>query len=225
MRRYKIAFFIALTVAVLLGGAAGYLWYHPRPMPTMAEAGSKSSANAPPSSAAQSSGDPAAPASNSGEPKLLPVQLTPQRMQSIGVKTGLVEFKTLHNELRATGNVEVDETRLAWVQVRFSGWIQRVFADATYKPVEKGQKLFTIYSPEIAATEQEYLLARENRDLLGRSTVPGVASGSDSLLKAATERLKQWQIPDRDVAQLESTGTVPKEIEIDSPVSGVITER
>src|SRR5579863_172617 len=220
MRRYKIAFFIALTVAGLLGGAAGYLWYHPRPMPAMAEAGSKTSANAPPSSAAM-----AAPASDAGEPKLLPVQLTPQRMQSIGVKTGLVEFKALHDEIRATGNVEVDETRLAWVQVRFSGWIQRVFVDSIYKPVEKGQPLFTIYSQEIAATEQEYLLARENRDLLGRSTVPGVALGSDSLLKAAAERLKQWQIPDRDIAQLEAGGGVPKEIEIDSPVKGVITER
>ena len=56
MRRYQIAFFIALTAAVLLGGAAGYLLYqtryHPRPMPAMAEAGSKSSATAPPSSAA-----------------------------------------------------------------------------------------------------------------------------------------------------------------------------
>ena len=57
------------------------------------------------------------------------------------------------------------------------------------------------------------------------STVPGVASGSDSLLKAAAERLKQWQIPDRDIAQLEAGGGVPKEIEIDSPVKGVITER
>jgi RND family efflux transporter MFP subunit len=224
MRRYKIAFFTALTAAVLLGGVAGYLWYqtryHSGPMPGMVQDGSKSATTAPPSPAAAT-----APAFDPGEPKLLPVQLTPQRMQSIGVKTGIVEFKTLHDEMRVTGNVEVDETRLAWVQVRFSGWIQKVFADAMYKPVEKGQKLFTIYSPEIAATEQEYLLARENRDLLGRSTVPGVASGSDSLLGAAAERLKQWQIPDRDIAQLEAGGGVPKEIEIDSPVSGVITER
>jgi Cu(I)/Ag(I) efflux system membrane fusion protein/cobalt-zinc-cadmium efflux system membrane fusion protein len=224
MRRYQIAFFIAVTVAILFGGAAGYLFYQTRhvsgPLPAMAEAETKSTTTAPPSSAAAS-----APASDSGEPKLLPVQLTPQRMQSIGVKTGVVEFKTLHDELRVTGNVEVDETRLAWVQVRFSGWIQRVFADATYQLVEKGQKLFTIYSPEIAATEQEYLLARENRDLLGHSTVPGVASGSDSLLNAAAERLKQWQIPDRDIAQLEAGGGVPKEIEIGSPVRGVITER
>ena len=223
MRRYQIAFFVALTAAILFGCVAGYFWYQTRyhlvPTPGMVETGSKSTSTAPPVAAAPP------PATDPGEPKLLPVQLTPQRMQSIGVKTGVVEFTTLHDELRVTGNVEVDETRLAWVQVRFSGWIQKVFADAIYKPVEKGQKLFTIYSPEIAATEQEYLLARENRDLLGRSTVPGVASGSDSLLMAAGERLKQWQIPDRDIAQLEAGGGVPKEIEIDSPVSGVITER
>ena len=226
MRRYKIAFFVALIAAVLFGGAAGYLFFqtrsHPQSMSAMASTAGKptepASSTPQPGASGQQPGD-------SAEPKLLPVQLTPRRMQSIGVKTGVVEFKGLHQEIRATGNVEVDETRLSWVQVRFSGWIQKVFVDAMYKPVEKGQPLFTIYSQEIAATEQEYLLARENRDLLARSTVPGVASGSDSLLKAAAERLKQWQIPDRDIAQLEAGGTAPREIEIDSPVAGVVTER
>jgi RND family efflux transporter MFP subunit len=220
MRRYQIAFLIALAFALLLGGAAGYLWFHPRPMPHLTEAPAASSPPPPQASMA-------APAqlSESAEPKLLPVQLTPQRMQSIGVKTGLVEFKVLHDEMRTTGSVEVDETRLAWVQVRFSGWIQQVFVDATYQPVEKGQKLLTLYSPEIAATEQEYELARENRDLLGRSSVPGVASGSASLLTSAAERLKQWQIPERDIARLEAGGRAPRDIEIDSPASGVVTER
>ena len=218
MRRYQIAFFIALTAAVLLGGATAYLLYEAR-----------HSAQPMSSAAGESGKSPAEHAlpqpPETGEPKLLPVQLTPQKLQSIGVKTGTVELKTLHNEMKTTGNVEVDETRLSWVQVRFAGWIQQVFADAVYKPVIKGQKLLTIYSPEIAATEREYLLARENRDLLGHSTVPGVAAGSDSLLNAASDRLKQWQIPDRDIAQLEAGGAVPKEIEIDSPVNGIITER
>ncbi|HEX4276271.1 MAG TPA: efflux RND transporter periplasmic adaptor subunit [Bryobacteraceae bacterium] len=224
MRSYKVAFFTALTAAIVLGGAAGYLFYQARPQAAQRIATALTSGTTPPASPVPESA-PSAQSSEGTDPKLLPVQLTPQRMQSIGVKTGVVEFKGLHQDIRATGNVEVDETRLAWVQVRFSGWIQQVFVDAMYKPVEKGQRLFTIYSPEISATEQEYLLARENRDLLGRSTVPGVASGSDSLLKSAAERLKQWQIPDRDIAALDAGGSVPKEIEIDSPVSGVITER
>lgn len=213
MRRYQLAFVLALTAATGFGAAAAWLWFHPRTVSTPMTSAAPGAVMTPPQQ------------SDSGEPKLLPVQLTPERMQSIGVKTGPVEMKMLHDSIRTTGNVEVDETRLSWVQLRYSGWIQQVFADSVYKHVERGQPLFTIYSPEIAATEREYLLARENRNLLGRSTVPGVAAGSDSLLSAAAERLKQWQIPERDFAQLESGGEAPKELEITSPVSGVITER
>src|ERR1051326_3908731 len=61
-----------------------------------------------------------------------PVQLSPERLQSIGVRMGRVEKKVVDDEIRVTGNVAVDETRLAYVQVRYSGYIQKVFADATY---------------------------------------------------------------------------------------------
>jgi Cu(I)/Ag(I) efflux system membrane fusion protein/cobalt-zinc-cadmium efflux system membrane fusion protein len=216
MHKYQIGFLVSMTVAISSLAIAAYLWFHPR---SVMEAGAK----APSSSTPLMPSD--QPAVQREEPKLLPVQLTAQRLQSIGVKTGVVEFKQLHDEIRTTGTVEVDETRIARVQLRFSGWIQQVFADATYKKVQKGQRLFTIYSPEIAATEQEYVMARENRNLLGQSTVPGVASGSDSLLDAAGERLRQWQIPERDIGVLESGGSVRREIEIDSPVSGFIIER
>jgi Cu(I)/Ag(I) efflux system membrane fusion protein/cobalt-zinc-cadmium efflux system membrane fusion protein len=123
---------------------------------------------------------------------LVPVQISPQRLQSIGVRTGIVERRTVEDEIRATGNVAVDETRLAYVQVRFSGYIQKVFADATYQYVRKGQPLFTIYSPDLVATEREYLVARQNQQQVAQSTVPGIASGAISLLEAAGERLKQW---------------------------------
>ncbi|MEO8051904.1 MAG: efflux RND transporter periplasmic adaptor subunit [Acidobacteriota bacterium] len=146
-------------------------------------------------------------------------------MQSIGVKTGTVEYRQVHDEIRTTGNVEVDETRLADVQVRFAGWIQKVYADATFQPVRKGQPLLTIYSQELVATENEYLLAKQNQGFLAQSTVPGVASGASSLLSSATERLKQWGIPEREIAELEKTGEVKRELEIDSPASGLITER
>jgi Cu(I)/Ag(I) efflux system membrane fusion protein/cobalt-zinc-cadmium efflux system membrane fusion protein len=148
-------------------------------------------------------------------------------MQSIGVKIGTVEYRQVHDEIRTTGNVEADETRLADVQVRFAGWIQKVYADAdaTFKQVKKGQPLLTIYSPELVATENEYLLAKQNSGFLARSTVPGVASGASSLLSSATERLKQWGIPEREIQELEETGQVKRELEIDSPVSGFIVER
>ena len=88
-------------------------------------------------------------------PNLTPVQLSPQRLQAIGVKTAVVEMQSLNDELRVPGNVDVNEQQLSYVQTRFPGWIQKVFANATYQYVRKGQPLFTIYSPDLVSTEQE----------------------------------------------------------------------
>src|SRR5207244_6096611 len=111
----------------------------------------------------------------STEAPLVPMQISPQRLQSIGVKTGKVERKLVADEIRTTGSVAVDEQRLAYVQVRFSGYIQKVFADATYQYVRKGQPLFTVYSPELVATEREYLVAKQNQQPVAQSTVKAVA--------------------------------------------------
>ncbi|HYA79367.1 MAG TPA: efflux RND transporter periplasmic adaptor subunit [Methylocystis sp.] len=157
------------------------------------------------------------------EPRLAPVTLSPQRMQSIGVKTGVVEGRAVNEDIRAVGNIEADETRLADVQIRFSGWVQRVFADATYKTARRGQPLFTIYSPDVTAAEQEYLVARELSAQGGHHA--GGIHDAASLLEAATARLQRWQIPQREIARLKSSGKVSREIEIDSPVSGVIISR
>src|SRR6185437_1048909 len=228
MQHYRTAFFVMLGLTILLVGALAFLWLNPEAlrgriassMPNRAQPKAASS----PTSDMPSTQPPLAGASGT-EPKLVPVTLSPQRIQSIGVKTGPVEYKVVHDEIRTTGNVEADETRLSEVQVRFAGWIQKVFVDATFQRVRKGQPLLTIYSPELVATENEYLLARQNLEFLARSTVPGVASGASNLVSSATERLRQWRIPDREIEELEQTGKVKRELEIDSPASGFITER
>jgi Cu(I)/Ag(I) efflux system membrane fusion protein/cobalt-zinc-cadmium efflux system membrane fusion protein len=145
-------------------------------------------------------------------------------MQSIGVTTAVVERRQVQDEIRTVGNVEADETRLADVQVRFSGWVQKVYADATYKAVRQGQPLLTIYSPELVAAEQEFLVAKK---LLTQSGPQGGGRprGWASLLDATTERLRRWQIPEREIARLRKSGKVNREIEIDSPVSGVVIDR
>lgn len=169
-------------------------------------------------------GSPAAGQSKpkTSEPELAPITLTPQRIQSIGVKTGFVEPRKVQDEIRTVGNVEADETQLADVQVRFSGWVQKVYADATYKAVRQGQPLLTIYSPDLVAAEQEYLVANE---LATQRGTHGGSHGSESLLSAATERLKRWQIPEREISRLKKSGKVSREIEIDSPVSGIVIDR
>lgn len=223
MSWYRTAFFVVLGIAILLAGALSYLWFHPRiPMPHTIGSKAQPVPGSPASAPLQTS---QSTSSTATEPNLAPVSLTPERIQTIGVKTGVVAYKLVHDEIRTTGNVEADETHLVEVQVRFSGWIQKVYADATFQRVRKGQPLLTIYSPDLVTTENEYLLARQNRDNLAKSTVPGVASGAASLLSSALERLKQWQIPEREIEELEQTGKVKRELEVDAPASGFITER
>jgi membrane fusion protein, copper/silver efflux system len=223
MRDYRKAFIATLILSLLLAAGlvfAGWRYIlHRGALPQAAPP------EAPAAMASSSAGEPGGPpAAAVQQTPLAPLQLSPQRMQSIGVTSAAVQVKPLFNEIRAVGNVAVDERRQAYVQTRFSGWIQKVYANSTYQYVHKGQPLFTIYSPELVTTEQEYLLARKNRDMLVQSTVPGVASGANSLLGAAQERLKQWEVPQREIARLESTGQVRHELEIDSPVSGYITQ-
>ena len=159
------------------------------------------------------------------EAPLVPVQLTNEQMNSIGVKTGTVEYKQLSDDIRATGTVDVDERLQSSVQLRFSGYIRKVFADATYQYVRKGEPLFTIYSPELVATQEEYLLARRNQTALSGSSVDGVASGASSLTLAAEQRLRQWDIPNSEIAKLQETGKAITELSINSPASGYIMER
>lgn len=158
------------------------------------------------------------------ETPLTPVQLTPERMQSIGVKIGTVEYKQLSGDIRATGTVDIDERLLSYVQVRFSGYIRKVFVNATYQYVRKGDRLFTIYSPDLVATQQEYLLARQNQKALSASTVDGVATGAATLASAAEQRLQQWDVPQSELQKLKDTGKPVTDLTINSPVSGYITE-
>jgi len=164
-------------------------------------------------------------ASEDSSPNLTPVQLSPQRMQAIGVKTAVVEMQILNDELRVPGNVDVNEQQLAYVQTRFPGWIQKVFANATYQYVRKGQPMFTIYSPELVSTEQEYLLAKQNQKAFAQPMHGTASREGDWLLQAATERLRQFDVPEREIVSLEQSGKVLHDIEIDSPASGYIIER
>ncbi len=168
---------------------------------------------------------PAPAAVKPGEIALAPIQLTSGQMQAIGVRVGTAEYRDVASDLRATGIVAIDERLLSYVQVRFSGYIRRVFADATYDYLKKGQPLFTIYSPDLLATQQEYLLARQNEKQLSHSPVEGVSAGAGSLANAAEQRLKQWELPTAELARLQQSGKVEPDVTITSRVSGYITER
>lgn len=221
MKNYRIAFIIVLVAnLVLVGVLAGLWWRSQHSVETKAAATPTSNP-----ALQQEISTSVVPPPPSAETPLSPIQLSPERLQSIGVKFGVVERKELKDTIRATGTVAIDERRVSYVQTRISGHIEKVFADATYQYVKKGQPLFTIHSPELVAAEREYLLAKQNAQALSQSTVPGVAAGIASLQESSRERLGQWDIPPQEIARLEATGQVGETLEIDSPVSGYITER
>jgi RND family efflux transporter MFP subunit len=223
-RTLKNAFAVSALLSVGLASALGYmLWHHWTPVsptdtgPVVArgpEAPSQAGASINPKAA------------ESEEPALSPLQLSPQRMQEIGVTTAVAEMKDVSDELQAPGSVAMDEQRLSYVQTRFPGWIRSVFANATYQYVKKGQRLFTIYSPDLASTEQEYLLAKKNQTAVVSEHMHGTpADEGNWLLQAAAERLHRYDIPEAEIAQLEKTGTASREIGVESPASGYIIER
>jgi multidrug efflux pump subunit AcrA (membrane-fusion protein) len=143
----------------------------------------------------------------------------------IGLKFATVVRKDVSDHLETIGNIEADERLQGYVQTRFAGWIEQVFANSTYQYVRRGQPLFTIYSPDLVSTENEYLLAIDARKRVSNSSVPDVTSDASSLVDSAAERLKLWGVSPREIARLERERTVRRAVEIDSPMSGYIVER
>ncbi|MCC7241543.1 MAG: FixH family protein [Acidobacteria bacterium] len=222
-RAFAIALAGFVVMAVVAAGLAWRLYTSGATRQTAADtppAATVADAGASPESTIGATGP--GPAS---QPALQPIQLSPQRLMSIGVQTGEVVVKPVSREIRSVGNVVVDERRLSTVQVRFAGWIHQVYVDATYDYVKQGQPLFTIYSPDLVTTEREYLVAKKNRDAVASSAVPGVAEGAQAILDASVARLRQWNLPPREIERLQSTGEVRADLEIDAPATGYVTER
>jgi RND family efflux transporter MFP subunit len=221
MNRYVVrtSLFWLLLIAV---AAAAYVYRTRGTIPSAAApAGEQPIASGPMEDVSKAASPPMAKM----DAPLVPVQLTQEQRTSIGVKTGTVEYKQLSDAIRATGTVDVDERLESSVQVRFAGYIRKVFANATYQYVRKGDPLFTIYSPDLVATQEEYLLARRNQAALSGSSIDGVASGASSLVTAAEQRLRQWEIPNSEIAKLQESGKAIPELTFNAPASGYIMER
>jgi RND family efflux transporter MFP subunit len=153
------------------------------------------------------------------------VQITPEKQQLIGVEYGTVEYANVTGGIHAAARVTLDETRIAKVQSRLEGWIDQLFVDFTGKAVNKGDALLTIYSPEALATQQEYLLAMKAQRAMQDSPVHEMMGSTDNLVAAAKKRLELWDISDRQIEQVASTGQPLKNLTLYSPISGFVMER
>jgi Cu(I)/Ag(I) efflux system membrane fusion protein len=151
--------------------------------------------------------------------------VSPERLQAVGVKFELARRRPLDRAIRTVGQVEIDERRLAHVNIKLEGWIDDLFVNSTGERVKKGQKLFTLYSPELVATQTEYLLALKSRRILGKSGFPDVAEGAASMVEATRRRLQLWDITEDHIEELERTGKVLRTLPIHAPQSGTVMKK
>lgn len=153
------------------------------------------------------------------------VYLSPARQQLIGVRTAAIETRSLDATIRTVGTLAYDETRVTEVHPKVSGWVERVYVDFVGKSVRSGQPLLTLYSPDLVATQNEYLLALKAERQLGQSAFPETRAGAESLVAATRERLRLWDISDAQVATLAQTGVPQRTLTLYSPFDGVVLER
>jgi len=153
------------------------------------------------------------------------VTISPEKQVLAGVRTALVERKPLVRDIRTTAQIVADETKIAHVHVKVAGYINKVYVDFVGQMVKKGQPLFTLYSPDLVSTQEEYLIAKRGNIALGNAPFREIADGSKSLLESARERLKLWDISDAQIKQLDETGVVSKDLTFYSPITGFVTDR
>lgn len=153
------------------------------------------------------------------------IRVSPEKQQVIGVKFGEVTSGAGIHSFRSVGKVTMDETRFSKVQTRIEGWIEKVYVDFTGKSVEKGQALLTLYSPEMLASQQEYLLAMRGREIMKDSPLAGSQQQGDSLLVAARKRLELFSLSEAQIEEITRTKQPLTNITIYSPISGYVMMR
>jgi multidrug efflux pump subunit AcrA (membrane-fusion protein) len=153
------------------------------------------------------------------------VHLTADQLRQFGVTFGGVEERTLTDEVRTVGIVGFDETRMARVAPKFSGFVEKLYVDFTGQPVRRGQPLLEVYSPELVSAQEELLLAAGLDRSLGESVVPGVPAGSPDLAAAARRRLRLWDISEAQIDEILRSGKVRRTLTLYAPVSGIVTEK
>jgi len=128
-------------------------------------------------------------------------------------------------DIRTTAQIVPDERRIAHIHVKVPGFVEKVYVDFVGQLVRKGQPVFTLYSPDMVATQEEYLIAKRGEQTLGGAPYQEVSQGAQSLLRSARQRLKLWDISDQQIKKLDETGEVSKTITIHSPITGFVTDR
>jgi RND family efflux transporter MFP subunit len=173
--------------------------------------------------------EPAAPApAIAGQPAdtpRAPIQLDARRRQMLGVRLLTVQTGPIERHIRAVGVVRYDETRLSEVNLKLDGWISKLHVNSTGQTIRRGQPLLDLYSPELVATGQEYLLALSTREAMQTSQISDARAQADRLVESARQRLLLWDLPADSIERIARTGTADGTVTLRSPATGIVIEK
>ncbi len=159
----------------------------------------------------------------------LTVEIPPDKQQLIGVKTVVAEIRPMQKIIRTVGLVEYDERRLATVNTKFEGWIEKLHVDYSGRYVRKGEPLVDIYSPELLATQQEFInlskWEKDSKSVKNETVGSMLSNDSKAIIEGARQRLRLWDISNAQIDKIEQTGKPMRTLTIYSPVSGYVVQK
>jgi Cu(I)/Ag(I) efflux system membrane fusion protein/cobalt-zinc-cadmium efflux system membrane fusion protein len=150
------------------------------------------------------------------------VVIDPVTVQNIGIQSTHAETKYLARSIRSVGHVDYNEESIYRVNMKYTGWVEKMFVDETGQKVKKGQKLIEIYAPELVSTQREYLLALQNADRSSVSSFSERSGSGVSLLEATRKRLEYWDFSAAQLKELEESGEVKKTVAVYAPADGIV---
>ncbi len=154
------------------------------------------------------------------------VQLSPYRIKQAGVATEEIGYKTLTRELRTVGLIEYDERLVSKITARFPGRADELAVNFTGVRVKRDEPLYRIYSPDLAATQEEYLLALKSYEEQNKPDGQGDAlDRAKRLIDSTRQRMKLWGISDEQIAALEKSKKVETYVTVHSPVAGIVIRK
>jgi Cu(I)/Ag(I) efflux system membrane fusion protein len=211
---------LAIVLYLAFGASSEEKKAAPAPQAAAAHQGHGAVENAPPAAAAETKQE---------SDEETTVEIPSEKQQLVGVKITAAEIRPMTKIIRTVGIVEYDERRLATVNMKFEGWIEKLYVDYSGKYVKKGERLAEIYSPELLATQQEFinLLKWSKESAASRNKEVGAMLSRDSnaIVEGARQRLRLWDISEDQIAAIEQTGKPVRTLTVKSPASGYVVQK
>lgn len=153
------------------------------------------------------------------------VVIDPAVVQNMGVRTAPVEVRPLQRTVRTTGRFEMDERGTYTVSLKVGGWIEKLHINYEGALVDAGEPLLELYSPELVATQEEYLLAYRNAQRAESGISEVARADAQRLLEAAHRRLAYWDLSADQIKRLEQTGVPERTVLFRTPASGEVMRK